>query len=245
MRRADHLWIIFPLLAVPARIYELKNNLDGAGLPIGGFPYLPAVLALAALAFLISARKLPERDSVTGGLTELFRFDGQLTLAAAVSGAFLLIVSAALRLVTGGFATLDAILAIFLAVSGAALLYVLVSLRRGKRFEPVALLVPVCCLVVQLIAVYRANARDSVPLHFYAELLAVAALCLSALYFAAFAYRCGSPRAFTVAARMAAVLTAASCADMALAHRLPGLAACVGALLLLLALLEAAGNFEG
>ena len=106
-----------------------------------------------------------------------------------------------------------------------------------------ALLVPVCCLVVQLIAVYRANARDSVPLHFYAELLAVAALCLSALYFAAFAYRCGSPRAFTVAARMAAVLTAASCADMA--HRLPGLAACVGALLLLLALLEAAGNFEG
>ena len=102
-----------------------------------------------------------------------------------------------------------------------------------------------CFLVVQLIVTYRANARDSVLGHFYVELLLLAALCLASLYLAAFAYRCGAPRSFAPAAHLALTLAAACCVDMALARRFDGLSACLGAALLLLAYLEAAGDFEG
>ena len=199
MKTSDRLATILFLLAAPAaRFLELKNNYDPAGLPTGGFPYLPAVLAAAAL-----------------------------------------------RLVSGGMAGLELILSVFLACSGAALLYALIAQRRSGAFAPTALLVPVCFLVVQLIVTYRANARDSVLGHFYVELLLLAALCLASLYLAAFAYRCGAPRSFAPAAHLALTLAAACCVDMALARRFAGLAACLGAALLLLAYLEAAGDFEG
>ena len=213
MKTSDRLATILFLLAAPAaRFLELKNNYDPAGLPTGGFPYLPAVLAAAAGVFLLSARGLP---------------------------------AAALRLVSGGMAGLELILSVFLACSGAALLYALIAQRRSGAFAPTALLVPVCFLVVQLIVTYRANARDSVLGHFYVELLLLAALCLASLYLAAFAYRCGAPRSFASAAHLALTLAAACCVDMALARRFAGLAACLGAALLLLAYLEAAGDFEG
>ena len=241
MKTSDRLATILFLLAAPAaRFLELKNNYDPAGLPTGGFPYLPAVLAAAAVVFLLSARGLPARDAVTAD-----RFDGQLTLTAAVLGGFLLLAAAALRLVSGGMAGLELILSVFLACSGAALLYALIAQRRSGAFAPTALLVPVCFLVVQLIVTYRANARDSVLGHFYVELLLLAALCLASLYLAAFAYRCGAPRSFAPAAHLALTLAAACCVDMALARRFAGLAACLGAALLLLAYLEAAGDFEG
>ena len=199
MKTSDRLATILFLLAAPAaRFLELKNNYDPAGLPTGGFPYLPAVLAAAAL-----------------------------------------------RLVSGGMAGLELILSVFLACSGAAVLYALIAQRRSGAFAPTALLVPVCFLVVQLIVTYRANARDSVLGHFYVELLLLAALCLASLYLAAFAYRCGAPRSFAPAAHLALTLAAACCVDMALARQLDGLAACLGAALLLLAYLEAAGDFEG
>ena len=156
-----------------------------------------------------------------------------------------LLAAAALRLVSGGMAGLELILSVFLACSGAALLYALIAQRRSGAFAPTALLMPVCFLVVQLIVTYRANARDSVLGHFYVELLLLAALCLASLYLAAFAYRCGAPRSFAPAAHLALTLAAACCVDMALARRFAGLAACLGAALLLLAYLEAAGDFEG
>ena len=137
---------------------------------------LPAVLAAAAVVFLLSARGLPARDAVTADFGGIFRFDGQLTLTAAVLGGFLLLAAAALRLVSGGMAGLELILSVFLACSGAALLYALIAQRRSGAFAPTALLVPVCFLVVQLIVTYRANARDSVLGHFYVELLLLAAL---------------------------------------------------------------------
>ena len=77
MKTSDRLATIFFLLAAPAaRFLELKNNYDPAGLPTGGFPYLPAVLAAAAVVFLLSARGLPARDAVTADFGGIFRFDG-------------------------------------------------------------------------------------------------------------------------------------------------------------------------
>ena len=110
-----------------------------------------AVLAAAAVVFLLSARGLPARDAVTADFGGIFRFDGQLTLTAAVLGGFLLLAAAALRLVSGGMAGLELILSVFLACSGAAVLYALIAQRRSGAFAPTALLVPVCFLVVQLI----------------------------------------------------------------------------------------------
>ena len=148
MKTSDRLATILFLLAAPAaRFLELKNNYDPAGLPTGGFPYLPAVLAAAAVVFLLSARGLPARDAVTADFGGIFRFDGQLTLTAAVLGGFLLLAAAALRLVSGGMAGLELILSVFLACSGAALLYALIAQRRSGAFAPTALLVPVCFLV--------------------------------------------------------------------------------------------------
>ena len=99
MKTSDRLATILFLLAAPAaRFLELKNNYDPAGLPAGGFPYLPAVLAAAAVVFLLSARGLPARDAVTADFGGIFRFDGQLTLTAAVLGGFLLLAAAALPL---------------------------------------------------------------------------------------------------------------------------------------------------
>ena len=102
MKTSDRLATILFLLAAPAaRLLELKNNYDPAGLPTGGFPYLPAVLAAAAVVFLLSARGLPARDAVTADFGGIFRFDGQLTLTAAVLGGFLLLAAAALTAVMG------------------------------------------------------------------------------------------------------------------------------------------------
>ena len=61
MKTSDRLATILFLLAAPAaRFLELKNNYDPAGLPTGGFPYLPAVLAAAA-----SSRKPPRIAAVS------------------------------------------------------------------------------------------------------------------------------------------------------------------------------------
>ena len=49
------------------------------------------MLAAAAVVFLLSARGLPARDAVTADFGGIFRFDGQLTLTAAVLGGFLLL----------------------------------------------------------------------------------------------------------------------------------------------------------
>ena len=180
---------------------------------------------------------LPEKKGKPAWLRFLAHFNDVLI--------YVLLAAAALRLVSGGMAGLELILSVFIACSGAALLYALIAQRRSGAFAPTALLVPVCFLVVQLIVTYRANARDSVLGHFYVELLLLAALCLASLYLAAFAYRCGAPRSFAPAAHLALTLAAACCVDMALARRFAGLAACLGAALLLLAYLEAAGDFEG
>ncbi len=246
MKTSDRLVTLVLLLAAPAaRWLELKTMLDAEGLPTGGVPYLVPLLASAASIFLYSARSLPARDTVTADFGGIFRFDGQLALTAGVGGAFLLMIAAALRALLYGGGTLETLLAIFLALSGAALLYVLIVTRRGGSFLPVALLVPVCCLVAELIVTYRGDARESVLLPIYVEILLLAALCLAALYLAAFAYRCGSPRSFFFTAHLALTLAAALCADCFLARRFDALVACLGAMALLLAFLEAAGDFEG
>ena len=117
MKTSDRLATILFLLAAPAARFLELINVTG---------YLAeekmeiAVLAAAAVVFLLSARGLPARDAVTADFGGIFRFDGQLTLTAAVLGGFLLLAAAALRLVSGGMAGLELILSVFLSARCAA-----------------------------------------------------------------------------------------------------------------------------
>ena len=236
---ADRPWEEDPQLTGKERLWAILGALKATLLICG--VYLLGLLALLALLFLV----LIQGGGKPEDYPAAFRCPSSLYMTLVTAGSLLLLAAAALRLVSGGMAGLELILSVFLACSGAAVLYELIAQRRSGAFAPTALLVPVCFLVVQLIVTYRANARDSVLGHFYVELLLLAALCLASLYLAAFAYRCGAPRSFAPAAHLALTLAAACCVDMALARRLDGLAACLGAALLLLAYLEAAGDFEG
>ena len=68
------------------------------------------------------------------------------------------------------------------------------ALRRKAEFPGVALLVPVCAMVLALILFYREHAADPILRHYYVETLALAALTVLLLEFAAFAFRGGAPR---------------------------------------------------
>ncbi len=105
--------------------------------------------------------------------------------------------------------TLTMILSVFLAVGAACLLYATTALRRKAEFSGVALLVPVCAMVLALILFYREHAADPILRHYYVETLALAALTVLLLEFAAFAFRGGAPRLLMPANTMSVILCAA------------------------------------
>lgn len=108
--------------------------------------------------------------------------------------------------------TLTMILSVFLAVGAACLLYATTALRRKAEFPGVALLVPVCAMVLALILFYREHAADPILRHYYVETLALAALTVLLLEFAAFAFRGGAPRLLMPASTMSVILCAAALA---------------------------------
>ena len=129
-----------------------------------------------------------------------------------VLGSFALIGSAVCSLVFSLRTTLTMILPVFLAVGAACLLYATTALRRKAEFPGVALLVPVCAMVLALILFYREHAADPILRHYYVETLALAALTVLLLEFAAFAFRGGAPRLLMPASTMSVILCAAALA---------------------------------
>ena len=111
-----------------------------------------------------------------------------------VLGSFALIASAVCALVFAPRTTLAMLMSAFAAAGAVCLLYATTALRRKKDFSGVALLVPVCAMVLTLILFYREHAADPILRHYYVETLALAALTVLLLEFAAFAFRGGAPR---------------------------------------------------
>ena len=210
-------WLILMLFAVAAaglRVWQGLSGFDEAGLAIrGSLPgiLLPAVLALAAAYFILSARSLPARGTARG-LTETFRFEGASS-ACAVTGAFLILVGAAASVMSGGRSTQTLLLAVFAMAAAVCLLYAAFALYRGNEVQGVALLVPVCCLVVYLVFLYRADASDPVLARIYVEILAAALLTVGSLELAAFAYRAGSPRVYVPVNALAVILAVTAAAE--------------------------------
>ena len=214
-KKTELLSCLFGFGALFVRLYELEHCFDAEGLPLRTFPYLPALLLLCAAVLFLLARRLPPQDRLIGDFSNFFRFERAGALFGAVCGALLLIAAAVLSQILQPIpSAFRLLMSVFLALCGAAVLYIVVALRKKSRFAPTALLAPVCYLVVQLILVYRDNAKDPVLAHYYPLLLALAALCLSFLFLAAFAFRNGAPRLYVPLTNLALILSMAALADL-------------------------------
>ena len=206
------LLVLFSAAAALARLRLLAVGFDADGLPVPmdlNTMVLPAVLVVAAVIAVIMARRYPAQRELCGSMDLYFAFDrSTLAVLLMVLGSFALIGSAVCSFRT----TLTMILSVFLAVGAACLLYATTALRRKAEFSGVALLVPVCAMVLALILFYREHATDPILRHYYVETLALAALTVLLLEFAAFAFRGGAPRLLMPASTMSVILCAAALA---------------------------------
>lgn len=210
------LLVLFSAAAALARLRLLAVGFDADGLPVPmdlNTMALPAVLIVAAVIALIMARRYPAQRELCGSMDLYFAFDrSTLAVMLMVLGGFALIGSAVCSLVFSLRTTLMMILSVFLAVGAACLLYATTALRRKAEFPGVVLLVPVCAMVLALILFYREHAADPILRHYYVETLALAALTVLLLEFAAFAFRGGAPRLLMPASTMSVILCAATLA---------------------------------
>jgi len=210
-------WLLLALSAVSAvllRVWQNRTGFEESGLAIrGNLPgiLLPVVLAAAAAYFIVSLRALPKRCEEP--LSARFRFRGNLAAVfCAVAGAFLVMSGAALSIVSRS-GRVEVLLALFAIAAAVCVLGTVFALSRGGEASGLALLVPVCALLVYLIYGYRANASEPVLARIYIAILAGCALTLSSLKRVAFAYRDGTPRSFAVTGAMAVILALAAAAD--------------------------------
>ena len=208
-------WLLLVLFSAAAalsllRLLSVRFDADGLPVPMDlNTMVLPAVLVVAAVIAVIMARRYPAQRELCGSMDLYFAFDrSTLAVLLMVLGSFALIGSAVFSLRT----TLTMILSVFLAVGAACLLYATTALRRKAEFPGVALLVPVCAMVLALILFYREHAADPILRHYYVETLALAALTVLLLEFAAFAFRGGAPRLLMPASTMSVILCAAALA---------------------------------
>ena len=206
------LLVLFSAAAALARLRLLAVGFDADGLPVP-MDLNTMVLVVAAVIAVIMARRYPAQRELCGSMDLYFAFDrSTLAVLLMVLGSFALIGSAVCSLVFSLRTTLTMILSVFLAVGAACLLYATTALRRKVEFPGVALLVPVCAMVLALILFYREHATDPILRHYYVETLALAALTVLLLEFAAFAFRGGAPRLLMPASTMSVILCAAALA---------------------------------
>ena len=219
MRKTNRLVLaLLALLAVVLRILQNRTGYDELGLAkSGNLPgiLLPVVLAAAALWFgFLSITMLAERDPAVSPAMYFLFSEEKAATALSVTGAFLIFLGGALSL-PGDTSRGNLLAAAFVFVSAACVLCAVFALVRLREISGVVLLVPVCALVVHLIFLYRADASDPVLARIYIELLAVAALTLSALERAAIFFRSGLPRAWPSVCAMSVILGLTAAADFA------------------------------
>ena len=209
--------IMFTLAAVVLRFLQNRTGYDELGLAVhGNLPgiLLPIVLTLAVLWFgTLSLTMLAERDPTVSPAMYFLFSDGKAPVTLAVSGAFLVLLGALLSLISAGGSLQTLLSSLFLLVSAGCIFYAAAALYRGREVSGIALLVPVCALVVHLIFLYRADATDPVLARIYIELLAVSALTLSALERAAIVFRNGLPRVWPSVCAMSVILGMAAAVD--------------------------------
>lgn len=212
-------WImvaLFSAAAVLLRLGLLAHGFDESGLPVAMNAQtlaLPVLLAAAVVVTVLLARRLPAQRELCAGMDLYFDFErSTLAVMLMVVGSFALVGSAVCALVFSQRTTLTMLMSAFVAAGAVCLLYVTTTLRRRASFPGVVLLVPVCALVLTLILFYRDHAADPILRHYYVETLALAALTVLLLEFAAFAFRNGAPRLLVPVCEMSVILCVAAIA---------------------------------
>ena len=232
---------LFAVLSAGLRIWQTLAGYEESGLARRGFLpglFLPAVLLAAAAYFAVSARSLPDRRADALRLGKDFRFEGNLPAAfCTVAGSFLVMLGGGLYTLSASGGVVTVLLALFAVASAACVLYAVFALCRRNEPQGLALLVPICALVVFLVFVYRADATDPVLARTYVEILGIAALTLSAAQRAAFAFGGSSPRRYVPISAAALLLAVAAAAE---GGGLPRLALFVGCAAVELGFLAAA-----
>lgn len=209
-------WVLlipFVVLAYFARM-QLWGTFDAEGMPLPlslASLAMPALLAVAVVVFFLLARRLPAQRELCADMGSYFSFN-TITLLGAVGGAFLYVLALALELVGGKAGKLELLTGALLAVGAVCLIAALATLRKERDFPGVVLLVPVCALVLRVILFYREHTADPVLRDYYVELLALAAMTVFLLEFAAFAFRGGAPRLFVPLGEVCVILCAAAIA---------------------------------
>lgn len=210
-------WSCFTVAAVALRAWQTLAGYEESGLAKHGFLpgiLLPLVLLAAAVCLALSARSLPKRRADALRLAADFRFEGNMpAVLCAVTGSFLVMLGGGLFAVNAAGTTVKLLLALFAVVAAACALYAVFALARGSEAQGVALLAPICALIVFLVFVYRADASNPVLARTYMEILAVAALTLSAAQRAAFVYGDSAPRRYVPVSAMAALLALTAAAE--------------------------------
>lgn len=231
------------------------------GLPVAGNPAavaLPAALAAAAVVILALASRLPaEKEDTKLPFTGYFFAKGSLPPTLLVSAVFLWVLSGgaevlsflsrssggSAQLLTGSgvlsFSRLPLFLGLLTVLSAASLFPLAVVCRQRGEGAPSAfngnlLLVPVACLVIRLVLVYREDSVNPALGAYYVNILALAFLVLSLYRASSFAFHCGRTRRFAVYAACALTLCAACLADC---RTVGGALFYLGGVLLMLALL--------
>ena len=217
--------IVATLVSAALRIWQNISGFDEAGLSVGGVCslLLPALLAVVAVYFVWDARRLPPRSEHSADFAESHDFSAAAPLIPVVAGSFLVLLSAVAQM-AGGKSQRFPLLALGglrlplaavpAALGGLCALYAVLCLRRGTELSGPVLLGPVCCLLVYVVFLYRADAADPVLAHIYVEILASAALTLAWLERSAFAFRNGAPRLYLPLSELAALLSLTAAVDL-------------------------------
>lgn len=214
------------------------------GLAVAGHPAgiaLAAVLAALALVLVLLCRKLS--GSKDGrAFTQVFSAESAARLTVIVMGIFMMAAGGALQLLFalmgGGLQSVaqesgmmlavvwmgevspkEVMLLGVLAIASAVCLFPAVAAcRHGEldtgSFNGSFLLVPVICLVVRLVLLYRINSIDPVLQAYYVELLAVVFTALAFYQLAGFAFGQGKARWYGICSGLAVVLCVTTLGDM-------------------------------
>ena len=216
------------------------EELTGLAKP-GNIAAVLVALVLAAAAAGVWWLSRAWRNEDQRAFTDAFSTDSAAQLTVIVMGIFLMAVGGALQvafsvmggglqsvMLQGGTVGLVwmgnispaevLLLGLCAVVSAVCLFPAAAACRRREEEEPRAvsgemLLIPVVCMVVRLVLLYRINSIDPVLQAYYVELLAVVFVTLALYQLAGFAVGQGRPRTYCICSAIAMVLCAAVLAD--------------------------------
>ena len=245
------LTLLGAVAAFVLRFQFCRTGFEAAtGLPVPGNLYarlfLVLLAVLAVLCLLLVSRVPDEKRSPSQPFAEAFSTRQPLLLMVLIAGMFLLGISGALEILSAFRPDVPhmGLFSGLLTLIAACCLLPLLPLcrRRPKRMEGEApasgishiLLVPVCCLVVRLVLIYRVDSVNPSISAYFVEILALVFLTLSFYRLSSFAYQVGRTRRFLLYALPAVILSIATLAE---GHPLYGTLFYVGAAVTLMGFL--------